>query len=293
MTILFRPPFEANSLLLEVTEGCSHNRCSFCTMYRDQPFRVLSMEEIQAQIDDYAPVGDRISRVFLENGDAFTLPGSLLIEIATRLRAAFANLETITMYASIKNIRTKTDQELQTLHELGVDELNIGVETGYGPAVERLNKGYDASEAPVQLQRLRQAGIRYGANIILGCAGRDQVRENALATADLLNATQPFLIFTGTIHADPGCSLYEDMQAGRFRENTIGQYLDEEQILLEHLQMEDCYLFGLHPSNVALLRGRLPQDKQGLLHALDIRRSQLADKLDQVPRRMGEGGVML
>ena len=136
------------------------------------------------------------------------------------------------MYASIKNIRGKSDEELRRLRSLGINELNIGVESGLDEALSRMNKGYKAEEALTELARLNAAGMDYGANIIFGCAGEGHSRENAEATARLLNETKPYLIFTGTIHADPGCPLYDDMQSGTFRESTFGEYLEEEERFL-------------------------------------------------------------
>ena len=205
--IMYRPPFEAGSFLLEVTKGCSHNQCSFCTMYRDVPFRLLSMEDVETQIRDASVYATLINRVFLENGDAFVLSADKLKEIAELIHSYLPRVGTIAMYASIKNIRGKTDEELKTLRQMGINELNIGVESGLDEALEYMNKGYTSDEASYQLNRLKKAGIDYGANIIFGCAGPNLRKENAIATAKLLNETKPYLIFTGTFHADPGCPL--------------------------------------------------------------------------------------
>ncbi len=290
--IMYRPPFEAGSFLLEVTKSCSHNRCSFCTMYRDVPFRVISMEEVEGQIRDAIPYAAYIDRVFLENGDAFVLSGDKLIEIAELIHMYLPRVETIAMYASIKNIQGKTDDELKALRQLGINELNIGVESGLDEALEYMNKGYTCEEAVYQLNRLKKAGMDYGANIILGCAGPTLRKENALATAKLLNETKPYLIFTGTLHADPGCPLYEDMKNGSFIENTFGEYLEEEEILLSQLQLDDCYYFGLHPSNVVPMHGTLKKDMDKLMQEISRKREALQDRLDERPVRTGEGAII-
>ena len=289
---IYRPPFEARSLLLQVTTGCSHNRCSFCTMYRDEQFRIEPLEQIEEDLEEAGEYVPGVTRVFLENGDPFALAADRLEQLAVMIHEYLPKVETIAMYASIKNVIGKTDEELRRLRMLGINELNIGVESGLDEALTYMNKGYTAEQAVYELKRLGAAGIDYGANIILGCAGAERRHENAAATAALLNETDPYLIFTGTIHSDPGCPLHEDMQAGRFVESTFGEYLDEEEELLELLDLTDCYLFGLHPSNIVRMHGNLPEDKEVMLELVRKRRDQLAGRLNDKPVRYGEGAVL-
>lgn len=203
-------------------------------------------------------------------------------------------VETIAMYASIINVRTKTDEELKTLRRLGINELNIGVESGLDEVLTAMKKGYSGEEAVSELLRLKNAKMDFGLNIILGSAGAGKGSENAIATARLVNKTQPYLIFTGTIHADPGCPLYEDIQLGAFAENTVEEYLEEEKIFLEHLELEKCYYFGLHPSNIVTMKGWLGRDKEALLKHIDQMKKSLSLKqLARRPARYGEGAVLL
>lgn len=291
---IYRPPFEASSLLLQVTVGCSHNRCAFCTMYRDVPFRAEPMAQIEADLEEAAALYPDTERVFLENGDPFVLSAGKLQEIARAIHRRLPRVQTISMYASIHNIRSKTDGELKALRELGINELNIGIESGLDEALEAMGKGYTGEEAARQLLRLKEAGMDFGANIIFGCAGRERRLENAIKTAELLNKTEPYLIFTGTVHADPGCPLYEQMASGAFRENTLEEYLQEEEAFLRHLRLEDCFLFGLHPSNAARIRGWLSRDKEAMLRCLSRLKAQLPrETLTTVPRRLGEGAIIL
>ena len=288
----YRPPFEAGSLLLQVTAGCSHNQCSFCTMYRDVPFAAETMEQIEEDLREAREYVPGITRVFLENGDPFCLSTERLLKIAIKIHEYLPKVETIAMYASIKNIRGKTDDELKRLRSLGINELNIGVESGFDEALVHMNKGYTAKQAFDELKRLKDAGMDFGANIIFGCAGPDHYEENAKSTALLLNETKPYLIFTGTIHADPGCPLYEEMQGATFRESTFGEYLDEEEIFLSSLDLDGCYYFGLHPSNLVQMHGYLNQDKRQMLAAIQARRKQLSARLQEKPVRGGEGAIL-
>ena len=261
-------------------------------MYRDEPFRVEALDQIEEDLAEARQYVTNVTRVFLENGDPFALSADRLEQIAVMIHAYLPRVETIAMYASIKNVIGKSDEELRRLRNLGINELNIGVESGLDEALVYMNKGYTSDQAKHELNRLKSAGIDYGANIILGCAGPERRHENAVATAALLNETKPYLIFTGTIHSDPGCPLYEDMQSGRFVESTFGEYLDEEEELLELLDLTDCYLFGLHPSNIVTMHGNIPEDKAAMLALIRKRREELANRLDERPVRYGEGAVI-
>ena len=261
-------------------------------MYRDVPFATETLEQIEKDLREAREYVPNISRVFLENGDPFCLSADRLSAIAKKIHEFLPKVETIAMYASIKNIRQKTDAELSTLRSLGINELNIGVESGLDDALLRMNKGYTARQALHELKRLNAAGMDYGANIIFGCAGEDHSEENAKATARLMNETKPYLIFTGTIHADPGCPLYDDMHDGSFRESTFGEYLDEEELFLSLLDLDGCYYFGLHPSNLVQMHGYLNRDKPVMLNVVRSRREQLTTRLQERPIRGGEGAIL-
>lgn len=290
--LVYRPPYEANSLLLQVTLGCSHNKCTFCYMYPDVQFTVCPMEEIEADIEEAARHWPDVKRVFLEHGDAFVLSSDRLIKIADAIYHKLPKVETIAMYASIQNIKHKTDAELRRLRDCGINGLDIGVESGLDVALEYMNKGHTSEEAREQLLRLTKAGIDYSFNAILGCGGANLWRENAEATADLINAVQPHLLFIGTLHAQPGCRLYGEMRSGAFKECTCGQLLDEQELLISQLDLKDTYYFGSHPSNLVPMQGKLPKHKQDMIDVVQEMREQLRHQLDKYPVRGGEGSVL-
>ena len=290
--IVYRPPYEANSFLLQVTRGCSHNKCTFCSMYPDVPFAVCPMEEVEADLEEGARYCPDVTRVFLEHGDAFVLSEDRLLAIADAVHRKLPKVETIAMYASIQNIRAKTDAELRKLRALGIHGLDIGVESGLDAALTYMNKGHTAKEAREQLLRLTEAGMDYSFNAILGCGGADMWQENADATADLINAVQPHLLFIGSLHAEPGCRLYQDMKDGVFHECTIGQLLDEQERLIRRLDLNNTYYFGSHPSNLVPMQGRLPQQKQDMIDVIRETREALRTQLDTFPLRGGEGAVL-
>ena len=290
--IVYRPPYEANSLLLQVTLGCSHNKCTFCYMYPDVQFKVCPMEEVEADIEEATHYCPNVKRVFLEHGDAFVLSAERLLKIADVIHRKLPGVETIAMYASIQNIKSKTDEELRQLRTAGIHGLDIGVESGLDAALTYMNKGHTAAEAQEQLLRLTQAGMDYSFNAILGCGGAELWKENADATADLINAVQPHLLFIGSLHAQPGCRLYQDMRNGTFKECTTGQLLDEQERLIRRLELKDTYYFGSHPSNLVPMQAKLPDQKQDMLAAVQETREQLRAHLDEVPVRGGEGSIL-
>jgi radical SAM superfamily enzyme YgiQ (UPF0313 family) len=289
---VYRHPYEAASLLLQVTLGCSHNECTFCYMYPDVKFTVCPMEQIEADIEEAAQVCPDVERVFLEHGDAFVLSAEKLSQIAAAIHRKLPKVKTIAMYASIQNIRQKTDAELRRLCDLGIGGLDIGVESGLDAALTYMNKGHSAEEAKKQLLRLTKAGITYSFNAILGCGGADLWRENAEATARLINAVQPHLLFIGSLHAQPGCRLYRDMKTGVFRECTIGQLLDEQEVLISQLDLKNTIYFGSHPSNLVPMQAILPRHKEEMLAVIRERRKDLRGRLDEYPVRGGEGSIL-
>ena len=218
------------------------------------------------------------------------LSADRLSQIATAIHKKLPKVKTITMYASIQNIKHKTDAELRRLCDLGIGGLDIGVESGLDAALAYMNKGHTAAEAKEQLLRLTKAGIRYSFNAILGCGGADLWRENADATADLINAVQPQLLFIGSLHAQPGCKLYRDMKNGIFKECTIGQLLDEQERLISRLELKDTIYFGSHPSNIVPMQALLPRHKDEMLRIVRETRKGLQGKLDEYPVRGEESG---
>ena len=166
------------------------------------------------------------------------------------------------------------------------------MESGLDAALTYMNKGHTAKEAREQLLRLTEAGMDYSFNAILGCGGAELWQENADATADLINAVQPHLLFIGSLHAEPGCRLYQDMKDGVFHECTIGQLLDEQERLIRRLDLNNTYYFGSHPSNLVPMQGRLPEQKQDMIDVIRETREALRTQLDMFPLRGGEGAVL-
>ena len=287
-----RPPYEAHSLLLQVTTGCSHNACTFCSIYQGEHFSVSPWEEVEADIAEAARVRPDATRVFLENGDAFCLPADHLLEVAAKIKESLPSVREISGYARIQNIATKTDAELEALAQAGFKGWNIGIESGMDDVLAFMNKGYDVATAREQLLRLNEAGLPFSLNIIIAAAGPDRMAEHAAANAAIVNATQPYLVFVSPLHVDPGTPLEGARDRGEFVESTLGQYIDEEIDFLRQLEMQDCIFFGTHISNPVGVAGRLPYDKQELIEELIEGKAEFPEHaLSSHPSKGSEGFI--
>ena len=276
----FRPPYEAESLLLQVTAGCSHNKCTFCSMYQDVPFEVSPIEEIEEDLIQAARYGDFYDRVFLVNGDAFCLSFERLAEIAELVHRYLPRIESIGGYASINNVLTKTEEELRELTRLGYADFNIGLESGLDDVLAYMNKGYTLAEAREALARLNTAGMPFNLNIITAAAGPNRIVEHAAANAAIVNV-------------DPGARLEALVAEGDFEECVLGDYITEEIEFLKRLDVEDCVFFGLHVSNPVRVAGLLPRDKERLVQELELGYGRFSDwQLEKVPPKGSEGRMI-
>jgi hypothetical protein len=288
----YRPPYEASSLLLQVTTGCSHNACTFCSMYLDTPFAVSPREEIEADLQEVRASGWEPTRVFLVNGDAFALDADKLVWVADAIHRYFPSVQSIGAYASVMNVRSKTDADLARLAACGYSELNIGLESGLDDVLAYMNKGYTVAEALEAMARLNTAGIAFNVNIINAAAGPERIAEHAAANAALVNAGRPTLIFVSPLHVDAGSRLEGLVATGDFSECTLGEYLDEEIAFLKGLELENCTFFGLHVSNPVPVLGELPEDKERLVAELERGKAQIpAYELDSHPYKGAEGRI--
>jgi radical SAM superfamily enzyme YgiQ (UPF0313 family) len=292
---VYRPPFEADSLLVEVTSSCSHNACTFCTMYKGEKFRMAPMKQIEDDLREARLLyRSSAKRIFLTGADPFVLSANKLKAIAQMINDIFPEVETIAMYASVKNVIGKTDEELKELRALKINELNIGLESGMDEVLHHLNKGFTLEEARTQLKRLNKAGIDFSINIILGAAGSEKWLENAIANAKILNELQPYLIFIATLHIDAGSKLYDELKAGKFTENTLGQNLKEELEMLKRLELKNTIFFGLHTSNVIPVNGTLPEDKNELINYMEKGLTKIPEKiLNSKPEKGYEGRAII
>lgn len=283
---IYRPPYEAGSLLLQVTVGCAHNSCAFCTMYRGTQFATESIEQVEKDLQEARKLHKRVKRVFLVNGDAFVLSASRLKPIAEKIIEHFPEVEVITMYAHVNNIKGKTDEELKELAELRINDLWVGVETGHGEALKYLNKGFDLEEAKTHLTRLKKSGIRFIYGMMYGAAGRGKGVENALANAKLINATKPMGLAPTTLNPNPGTKLWEDVERGSFKLATEGEIFEEMKTLIENVDIDGLQYLGRHAINTIPFDAIFPKDKEKAIEAINKTIDNVGeDYLNSIPKR--------
>lgn len=269
--LIYRPPGEWRSYLLQCTIGCSHNKCTFCAMYKEKQFRVRPLEEILEDIDmarDY--YGPGVERVFLMDGDAIVMKTEQLLKILEKLYQNFPNLQKVTTYAGPKSTLSKSMTELKELRQAGLTRAYLGVESGSDAVLTAINKGCTAAQMLKAGQNLVEAGIDLWAILILGLTGQDgDWEEHVLSSAKIINEMKPRHLSAMTFAPAKGTQLGEDVLAGRFKVCTPDHVLEECRMLIEHLDVDPLHFTSNHASNYLPLKGGLPEDKERFLSMID------------------------
>lgn len=284
---IWRPPYEAESLLLQATAGCTHHACKFCTLYENLPFRfrMSPLEEIEADLGEAQlwgtdpmtllsarlqglprPQGPR--RVFLVGANPFVLLPKRLEDIAELIRRYLPTVETIGCFARVTDVGLKSGEELRRLRSLGYDGLTVGVETGDDRALAFMNKGYKARDIVEQAARLDEAGISYSFFYLAGISGAGRGTEGALRTAEVFNQTHPRRVGSSMLTVFPNSELYREIQAGSWKEESELEKLGELKTLMEHLSVPTRFETE-GASNLIHVRGDLPEDRERLAGCLE------------------------
>lgn len=269
--LIYRPPGEWRSYLLQCTIGCSHNKCTFCAMYKEKQFRIRPLEEILEDIDmarDY--YGPGVERVFLMDGDAIVMKTEQLLKILEKLYHNFPNLQKVTTYAGPRSTLSKSLSELKELHAAGLTRAYLGVESGSDAVLSAINKGCTAQQMLQAGQNLVEAGIDLWAILILGLTGQDgDWEEHVLSSAKIINDMKPRHLSAMTFAPAKSTQLGEDVLAGRFKVCNPDQILEECRVLIEHLDVDPLHFTSNHASNYLPLKGGLPEDKEKFLSLID------------------------
>jgi radical SAM superfamily enzyme YgiQ (UPF0313 family) len=268
--MVYRPPSEANSLIIQATVGCPHNKCSFCVMYKGSRFRIRKVHEIKEDLDmarDY--YGDAVRTVFFADGNTIIMKTGQLEEIFQYTRELFPHLERITLYGSARFIVLKTPQEFSRLREAGLSRLHSGMESGDDEVLKLINKGADAATVIKAGKLVMEAGIELSQYIVVGVGGRALSRQHAVNSARVLNEINPDFIRLRTFMPFPGASLHDLFRRGEFGLLTPHEALRETKLFIENLQGINSQLLSDHASNYWYVGGRLPEDKEQMLRELD------------------------
>lgn len=268
--MIIRPPSEANSLLLPITIGCSHNKCTFCITYIGVKFRIRPVEDIKRDIDKVAKNYSRsLRRVFLEDGDAIIAPQRRLVEVLKYLNQKFPNLERIGTYTTPQAALIKSVDELKELHELGLKIAYMGVESGDEGLLKKINKGATYDQIVEAGRKIKQAGITLSVTVILGLGGPEGSQNHALKTARILSDIDPDFAGALTILLVPGTPLHRDWEEGKFELITPFQSLAELKMIIENANFTDCFFTANHASNYLPIKARLPKQKAEVLKLIN------------------------
>lgn len=261
---VYRPPLEAYTPLLEVTYGCSHNACAFCTMYHETKFGISPIEDIESDIIEIKETfPGHIDRIYLLNGDPFMLPTERLLEISDLIHKYLPDVKTITSYASFYNLKDKSVSDMTALREAGYNELWFGVESGDPEVLSWINKGADLDEYYEGLEKMKVAGMDYFAIVMQGIKGANKSIENAKATAEFLNYYPAKGIFIMSTDVQHGSKLYNMRQRGEFVETTNRENLIEQVTLLENLDVPDDVLYSSgHMVNLVKVSGHMRKKEE-------------------------------
>lgn len=266
---IYRPPSEAYSLLVQVTIGCSHNKCTFCNMYKAKQFKVRKPEEVLEDLAWARSHYNRVERIFLCDGDALCLANHKLLVILDYIREHFPECERVTTYGRATDVIRKTDEELRELKEHGLKMVYIGAESGSQKILDKVKKGETREELIEGVQRLEKAGIKTSVTFISGLAGPEDWEEHAIETGKMIAEMNASYVSLLTLMLQPPAPLLEDYQQGKFKLLTPEEVLAETCLMLQYARpSKPCVFRSNHASNYVSLRGNLPMDNESMIASL-------------------------
>ncbi len=266
---IFRPPSEAYSLLLQVTYGCSHNKCTFCGMYSDKEFEVRPMEDILHDIESF-PTFQKplIRRVFLIDGNPLCIGVDKLTIILDAIAENFKNLERVGAYSTSKDIARMSVEDLKILREKNLKLIYIGVESGSDRILRMVKKDSYSKHILEAAPKLKEADMKLSTMILSGLGGSENWEEHALESAKIISQVKPDYLSLLTLMAREGTELERDVREGKFKMVSQVEVIKETRLFVENLELDNTVFRVSHPSNLVNLGGILNQDKKKILDAL-------------------------
>ena len=265
---IYRPPSEAYSLILQVTVGCSHNKCTFCGSFKDKKFHVKSWEEIKEDVEEAKQYSRYVKKVFLADGDALILPMKRLVPIMELIKGSFPKLERIGIYGNAKSILKKSVDELKQLKELGLGIVYLGVESGDQVTLDRVNKGTTLDKMEEASRRVKEAGITLSVTVLLGLGGVERSHIHAEETGKFLSRIDPEYIGALSIIVVPGTALADAIDKGTFEVPDPYMLLEELAIMIKNTNVTHAFFASNHASNYLPVKVWLPEEKAKALKAI-------------------------
>lgn len=265
---VYRPPSEAESLIIQATLGCSHNRCTFCGSYQEKQFKIRSLEEIRADLIDCQYMGP-IERVFLADGDALCIPQRRLLDILRSVRELMPSVKRVGVYGNAKDILRKSVDELRELRALNLKIIYLGVETGDPELLEKICKGATYEQLVEAANRVKEAGILCSVTVLLGIGGQEHSQRHASATAKILTDMDPDYVGALSVIVVPGTPLHDEYVQGKFKVPEPFELIRELRTMIAESSFSNCVFRSNHASNYLPVKATLPWDKEEILSAID------------------------
>ena len=264
---LYRPPSEANSLIFQVTLGCSFNECSFCDMYRSKEYSERTWDEVKGEIDMMAKIMPDTQRVFLADGDAINLSTEYMVKILKYIRDKFSSIERISCYAMPMNLLKKTPEDLQELYDAGLNMLYLGIESGSDIVLRKVTKGATSKTIIKACNKAKDVGFKLSCMVILGLGGKKYSKENAIETGKVISASKPDFVGALTLYLENGIKdEFITKWGGEFVKIDDNESLEELELLVSNINAENQIVFRAnHGSNAYNIAGTFPQDKDDML----------------------------
>lgn len=266
---VFRPPAEAGSAIIQVTLGCSWNRCAFCEMYTTKKFKVRKIEELKPEIETLSQIQQGVKKIFLADGNAFVLSSSILKPILEEINRQFGRIQRISSYALPKDILSKTDVELRHLRELGLKLLYVGIETGDDELLGLINKGETFDSTVEGILKAHSAGIETSIMILNGLGGKKYSNQHAINSAKIINRINPKYLSTLTLSLPYGIDHFKNRFGGEFIPLSIVELFEELRTFIHLTELNSVIYRSNHVSNNLILKGTLSKDKEMLLKQID------------------------
>ena len=266
--MIFRPPSEADSLILQVTVGCSYNRCSFCGAYQGKSFRIKGFEEIREDIDEASSYSSQIQRVFLADGNALAIHQRELQRILEYVQLRLSRVERVGIYANAKDILRKDVEELKALKNLGLGIVYLGLESGNREILKRIKKNATVDQLIRAGKRVKESGILLSVTVILGIGGVEKSQAHARDTGKVLSEMDPDYVGALSLMVVPGTPLEEEIETGKLALPTPFGMIQELETMIEHCNFTHCFFASNHASNYLPLRVRMPEEKEDALRRI-------------------------
>lgn len=283
--MVYRPPSEAYSLIVQVTIGCSHNGCRFCNMYKHKHFRIRNIDEVLKDLEESAELyGDQIQKIFLADGDALTIPTEDMLKILSFIKEKLPWVKQVSSYATPKDLLHKTEKELQMISAAGLTLLYIGAESGDDETLKAINKGATKADIESACLKAKANGFRISVTLISGLGQKERLREHAIQSAKLISAIRPEFLGFLTLMLEEPAPIVKDVKEGRFTLLSPVEVMEEMELFLSHVDSNGTIFRSNHASNYVSLRGTLNGDQEHLLKQVRTAKEKLLFKQESFRR---------